>query len=193
MVEGEDYSLLIKDKTSIHDILITTHKSHIRKQQLLAARYLLQELTTQPSLIIAYTTHGKPFIKDSEYHISISHTKQFIALILSKEKKVGIDIEILDKRILRIENKFLRPDEKSFINQNHYLEQLYIIWSTKEVLFKIHEKGGIIFKENLRIHPFPYLSKGTLQATIITNEYQKTYTVNYETIDDLIIVYALED
>lgn len=194
MDEHQDYSLLIKDNKSIEDILNTEHKSHIRKQQLFAARYLLQELTNDSKpYIIAYTDHGKPFIKDCPWEISVSHSGEFIALILSKDRKTGIDIEVLDPRIFRIENKFLRTDEKEFIHPNHYLEQLYIIWSTKEVLFKIYEKGGLIFKENLHVHPFDYTTKGSISADIIKDEYKKKFTVYYEKIDNLILVYAVED
>ena len=191
--QNTDYSLLIKDNKSIEDIVNAAHKSHIRKQQLFAARYLLQELTNDSNPYnIAYTDHGKPFIKDSEWEISISHSQDFIALILSKDKKVGIDIEVIDPRIFRIERKFLREDEKAFISPDHYMEQLYIIWSTKEVLFKIHEKGGLIFKENIRVHPFDYQLQGTLDADIIINNHHKTFLVNYELINKLILVYSMD-
>ena len=141
MEAGKDYSSLINNKESIADIINGNHKSHIRKQQLIGARYLLQELIGDSSpYIIEYSIHGKPHIKGSDLEISISHTKEYISLILSKDKKVGIDIEILDPRIKRIQNKFLRDDELAFINPNHLIEQLYIIWSAKETLFKIYEK-----------------------------------------------------
>ena len=175
METGKDYSSLINNKESIADILKGNHKSHIRKQQLIGARYLLQKLIgdSAPN-IIENSIHGKPHIKGSDLEISISHTKEYIALILSKDKKVGIDIEILDPRIKRIENKFLRDDEREFINPDQYLEQLYIIWSAKETLFKIYEKGGLIFKENLIVHPFDYSEKGTIKADIIKDNHQKT-------------------
>jgi 4'-phosphopantetheinyl transferase len=193
MEEDMDYSLLIKDSKSIEDIVNTEHKSSIRKQQLFAARYLLQELTNDDNpYVIGYTKHGKPFIKVSDWEISISHTKEYIALILSKDRKAGIDIEVLDPRILRIEKKFLRDDEKEFMNPNYYLEQLYIIWSVKETLFKIHERGGLIFKENLKVHPFEFQGKGTVQADITIDEFHKTYSVNYEQINKLMLVYATE-
>src|SRR5665213_794542 len=128
MEAGKDYSLLINNQESIADILTTNHKSQIRKQQLIGARYLLQELIGDSApYIIEYTIHGKPYIKESDWELSISHTKEYIALILSKDKKVGIDIEIFDPRLKRIENKFLRDDERAFIHPDNYLEQLYII------------------------------------------------------------------
>jgi|ERR1035437_4543110 phosphopantetheinyl transferase len=193
MEAGKDYTLLINNKESIADILDGNHKSQIRKQQLIGARYLLQELIGDSApYIIEYSIHGKPYIKGYDLEISISHTKEYIALILSKDKKVGIDIEILDPRIIRIENKFLRDDERAFIHPNHYLEQFYIIWSAKETLFKIYEKGGLIFKENLIVHPFGYSEKGTIQAEIFTPNHQKTYTLNYGRIDDLMMVYGID-
>ena len=44
MEAEKDYSLFINNKESIADILNGNHKSQIRKQQLIGARYLLQEL-----------------------------------------------------------------------------------------------------------------------------------------------------
>lgn len=193
MEPAKDYSLLINNKESIADILNGNHKSQIRKQQLIGARYLLQELIGDSApYIIEYSSHGKPHIKGSDLEISISHTKEYVALILSKDKKAGIDIEILDPRIKRIINKFLREDERAFIHPDNYIEQLYIIWSAKETLFKIYEKGGLIFKDNLIIHPFQYSQKGTLQAVIIKDNHQKSYTLNYERVDDLIMVYGID-
>lgn len=189
-----DYRILIEDKSSIEDIINTVHKSKMRKQQLLATRYLLQQLLGKDNgYRIDYTPHGKPFIKDSEYEISISHTKEFIAMIISKGRRVGVDIEIFDDRILRIEKKFIRDDEREFLSTEHFLEQVYIIWSTKETLFKIHERGGLIFKENLVVHPFEYCPKGTLTAEIVTVGNRKKYLVNYELVDELLLVYSVED
>ncbi len=193
MDEGQDYSLLIKDSQSIEEILGKEHKSTIRKQQLFAARYLLQELSKENiPLLISYSNYGKPYVKDSEWEISISHSKEYIALILCKARKVGIDIEVLDPRIFKIGKKFLRDDEKAFINPIHYLEQLYVIWSTKEVLFKIYEIGSLVFKDNLIVHPFEYKECGTIEAEIIKNDYQKTFTVHYQKHDELLMVYSME-
>src|ERR1017187_1284255 len=194
MEAEKDYSLFINNKESIADIQNGNHKSQIRKQQLIGARYLLQELIGNSTpYIIEYTAHGKPYIKDTDWEISISHTKEYIAIILSTCNKVGIDIEILDPRIIRIKDKFLRDDERAFINPNHFIEQLYIIWSAKETLFKIYEKGELLFIENLIIHPFEYSSKGIIQAEINKGIHQKTYSLNYERIDDLMMVYGMED
>ncbi len=45
------------------------------------------------------------------YHISISHTLGYVAVILSRDYEVGVDIEYVSDRVNRISSRFLRDDE----------------------------------------------------------------------------------
>lgn len=60
---------------------------------------------------IEYAPSGKPHLADSSYFISISHTRGYVAVILSAVSEVGIDIEQYGQRVHKVAHKYMRPDE----------------------------------------------------------------------------------
>ncbi|NJK86471.1 MAG: 4'-phosphopantetheinyl transferase superfamily protein [Bacteroidales bacterium] len=122
----------------------------------LSVRVLLHELTGK-ELTIIYNGDRKPFIKGNSYHISISHSKNFSSVLLSRNRKVGIDLEYMSHRIERIAYKFI--NEKEYIEDEFRKYHMYIHWCAKEALYKICDKQDINFKENLVIEPFSQRKK----------------------------------
>ena len=61
---------------------------------------------------VCYEPSGKPYLADNSYFISISHTKGYVAVILSEEKPVGIDIEQYSRRVHKVAHKYMREDEQ---------------------------------------------------------------------------------
>lgn len=61
---------------------------------------------------IGYSSEGKPFLTDDSFFISISHTKGYVAVILNPKTPVGIDIEQYGKRVHKVFDRFIRPDEQ---------------------------------------------------------------------------------
>jgi 4'-phosphopantetheinyl transferase len=71
-------------------------RSEKRKRQFILARYLLSECLfqlTNSYYSIGYFETGQPYIEDSDFHCSISHSENFIAIAFSNEAPIGIDIE----------------------------------------------------------------------------------------------------
>ena len=144
-------------QTIFQDELTSCHSSS-RQVERLAVYALVEQLTQQP-LRIMHNAAGKPFI--ANYHISISHTKGYAAVILSKTHEVAVDIEYISPRVNRIAGRFMRPDE-----QAPTTEERLLIWCAKETLYKYcsaedlqffdmrvahhDEKPGIRSIENLR-------------------------------------------
>src|SRR5690606_10777059 len=95
---------------------------------------------------------GKPHLLNCKYHMSMSHSNGFAAVILNKNESVGIDIEQVHEKIRRIEKKFLSDEEKLAASDN--LEMLCMYWSAKEVLYKIYGRKKLELKKDLFIHPF---------------------------------------
>ena len=84
-----------------------------KRLQHLAGRFLLQYLFPAfPYDLIKIADTRKPFLPDEQYHFSISHCGDFAAAIVSKDKRVGVDIEIPEEKILKIQDKFLSNEEK---------------------------------------------------------------------------------
>ncbi len=151
---------------------VPNHKgiSHWHKRlQHLAGRYLLQELYPQfPYGLIQIAETRRPFLPDEEYHFSISHCGDYAAAIVSTGKRVGVDIELCNPRVMKVKNKFLHPDELKF--SNDHLEKLTLMWSAKEALFKWYALGGVDFKEHLRLHKFELEEQGSVEAIILKDD-----------------------
>lgn len=120
-----------------------------RKLQSLAARYLLTEML-EKSDIISKNEFNQPYIKNDQRYISISHSFD-VAAVLVSHKACGIDIEKNLPRIQRIASKFLNPEELERLQGQEVLSQLYRVWGAKEVMFKAYGLGQIDFRHDLRI------------------------------------------
>lgn len=100
---------------------------------------------------ILYEPSGRPYLYGDAQNkfISISHSKNFVALA-SSQKRIGIDIEEINERILKVRSRFLNDRELDLINATD-LEFNTIAWCIKEVLFKLSKNEGLDFKIDLLI------------------------------------------
>jgi 4'-phosphopantetheinyl transferase len=90
-------------------------KYQARKLEWIATRLLMYELLNQV-VSIDYDENGKPIIDKGGRCISISHTKGIVAVIVTNNM-AGIDVEMRNDRVLRIENKFISGLEKNQITK----------------------------------------------------------------------------
>lgn len=157
-----------------------------RKKEWLSTRILLTELLQQ-RVTIAYTPHRKPFIINHAANISISHSKNFVAIIISAQYFPGIDVEHISSRIEKVKHKFLCSAELEWCKQ---LSQLTACWCAKEAVFKIHEKE-LDFHDML-IAPFTLdSSQGSFKTSVLKEGKEGSYLVKYRQIEDDILTYAL--
>lgn len=166
-----------------------THEK--RRAEWLASRILAYQMLrhfTATTYTLENTTNGQPIFKSSPYQISISHTQQQVAVLLSEEYAVGIDIERVQQKVKRIQDKFLSLPEKLAIGDD--LTALTIAWSAKETLYKLHGRKNIIFSENLRLLSFLPARSGSLEAFIQTTFLQQKYTVYFEVENDTVLTYC---
>ena len=84
---------------------------------------------------ISYNTIGAPFFESSSLHLSISHSHE-IAVLATAPFKVGVDLEPITERIIRLKERFATTTEISFFNFTE-AKTLTIIWTIKEVLYKL--------------------------------------------------------
>src|ERR1043165_1108801 len=108
-----------------------------KKLQWLSSRLLLRILLNNPGEFIHLESdeRGKPLVKNFNVKISISHSADLSALLLSENFDVGIDIEKIDEKIRRIQHKFLREEELENLSEKKSLEQLYVYWCAKEAMY----------------------------------------------------------
>ncbi len=124
----EEISLSSQDKMKY--AAMTSKK---RRQEWLTCRVLLSNILGK-DFILEYQPNGKPYLLQPKKNISISHSKEYVAIAIA-EKAIGIDIEKIDKRILKLKEKILNSRE---VNRFFAADErvLHIIWGIKESVYK---------------------------------------------------------
>ena len=165
-----------------------------KRLQHLAGRLLLKEMYPDfPIELIRIADTKKPFLENEPFHFSISHCGDYAAAIVSKDFRVGIDIEIPLEKILKIKHKFINTKEDFFITPLYGVEQIELItlvWSAKETLFKWYGKGNLDFKEMMHVEPTSIIKAGSIKAEIKTSDFQKTFEIFYQQFQHLILTYT---
>ena len=167
---------------------MTKEKSKIKnlnkQKEFYASRILIENLCK--SFNIKYNgiikkDSGKPYLKNRTENISISHSFPYVTGILNKEKKCGIDIEKIQKKILKINHKFLSKSELNKIKNNTKKNTIY--WSAKESLYKL--KGEFLsFKNDIKIRELK--NSFNIYGKVLS----KKVLLNVEEIDSYIITYT---
>lgn len=187
----EDYdtlrSQLILDEKDL--ATVESFKNHQRKLEWLSVRTLLKSMLGKDGKIV-YGPERKPYLHNNSFNISISHSKNFTAILLSKKKRVGLDLEFMASKILRIADKFLRPEELEHIEKDQELYHLYLHWCAKEALYKINDKVDINFVSNLSIEPFKPKDKGIISGTVDNSYMNEKFVLNYFTLKNYAVVWC---
>lgn len=152
-------------------------RSESRSIEWLSSRIMLLVLLGEEK-IIYNRKDGKPYLEDGTHYISISHTKNYAAILLHETAPVGIDIETRSERVKKIASKFISEDE--FIDPSQKTVHQLLHWSAKESLFKLINEEGIDFKQHFRIHPFTPAVEGVIEATESKTGLSQTFNIHYE-------------
>jgi 4'-phosphopantetheinyl transferase len=165
-------------------------KSELHQRGFLSVRKLLQEVGYN-DFDLYYDKFGKPHLKDGK-HISITHSYQFSAIIVS-DQTVGIDIELQREKIIKIASKF-NDDDNRFLKvdkKEDYIRKLTVIWGAKESVFKIRNERGISFKEHIKVRAFE-MEDTLAAAELHFDSVVKAFEIYFEEIENFILVYACE-
>ena len=168
--------------------LINQKKNHLSKEQFLATRKLIE--LENLNYKIRYNKFGKPSI-NSALNISISHSKEIAAIVFSNNKRIGLDIQIKERKILKIQNKFLNKSEILNIGVDPNVDILTMIWTSKESIFKAIGLKGISFSKNIIIGKVIEKEKNGVGYYINGNEKIK-FNLNFFYLDKYTICYAFE-
>ncbi|WP_462252736.1 4'-phosphopantetheinyl transferase family protein [Ferruginibacter sp.] len=126
-----------------------------KRLQHLAGRFLLKDLYPDfPLSLIKIADTRKPFLEDEAYHFSISHCRDYAAVLISKELRAGVDIEMVNEKIDRIIPKFLTAEECFLFPEGEIKKTATLFWSVKESVYKWQGTGGTDFKKHIRIEKF---------------------------------------
>lgn len=159
-----------------------------RKKEYIATRLLLKGLIDKKPKI-SYLESGKPVLKNSHENISISHSSEFIVILIS-EKNIGIDVENTHRNIKKIANRFLCEEELNYIqNMADPQTATILYWSAKEAIFKCTDDDGILFDKQIFIQPFEIKTEGNFNATLNKDTRYKLW---YFFIENNVVVYCVE-
>jgi 4'-phosphopantetheinyl transferase EntD len=176
---------MLDNKSWLEDIL--SIKADVKKQEKLAVRVLLKGLLGEEKQICYYDT-GRPYLEDSSYYISISHTKGYVAIALDRANKVGIDIEQFSDKVRRVRSKFI--SDREYIDPQQELLHLLLHWSAKESIYKILDISGIELKEDAIIQKFIPQKGGVFQMVYIRKE--QLLNVEYIVEPEFVLTYISE-
>ena len=164
---------------------------NMRQLHWLATRVLLRTLLqTEHYIDCKADAHGKPYLVNFPHRISLSHSYDYAAVMISETRAVGIDIELIKPKIEAVAPKFLTDTERSFIDPDHAVAHLYSCWAAKEAVYKLQGKSGISFKEHIHLQPFAYAENGTLRALLQSKEDTATLDVAFERFGSYVLAYV---
>lgn len=126
-IEESEQELLQMLDGDYADIL--NHKSARRRVEMLAVRVLLKEMLHH-EVIICYLESGKPYL-DNGVNISISHTSDYVAIVLNNSVEATLDIERFSAKLHKVRNRFVLDTDT--IDSTQELKQLTLYWGAKRL------------------------------------------------------------
>lgn len=133
--------------------------------------------------------HGKSHSMNGNGYVSLSHTEGLAGAIFHRDTPVGMDMDIIREKILKIGFRFLDPSELDFLENDplHYT----LAWSAKESIFKCQGRRGVSFRDNILLEPFSPDSpiiKAKIRETDFSDHH---YTVYTRIIDRIVLTYTI--
>jgi len=144
-----------------------------------------------PETSLIYDEFGKPWPSCSTTAISVTHSLERVAIIVSDVFLPGIDIEVerpeLEKTITRV----MHPSELDFL-EGHPDRQwvLQVIWGAKESVYKSYGKKKIVFREDIVVAPFGERPETELKLILKKNDQRWEYRLKAEYKDGFYLVYT---
>jgi phosphopantetheinyl transferase len=98
-----------------------------------------------------YDDFGKPFLKDIDKHVSVSHSELWCAAMVS-DTPCGVDIQVYSETVQRIADRFLTPEDLVIIQKfRNTLPYYHLFWGAKECIYKAYGKRKLGFREHIFI------------------------------------------
>ena len=190
--ESIDDLLLLARLTESDSMAFSEIKAPHRKKEWLTVRVLLNELSDKQTRI-SYHNDGRPFAENSIFNISISHTGIYVAIVLHSKAIPGIDIELVNRQVGRVANRFLSNDEKSNCFEGKELSNFRLLmhWCAKEAIFKMIPLTDIEFATDIKINYYVSTSNtGTFQGSFEFMTGSAPITLYYRILGELLIVWG---
>src|SRR5690606_4778889 len=158
----------------------------------LATRVLLRKMLDTPGYIDCPSDeNGKPYLANFPQRISLTHSFDYAAVMMSDGGEVGIDLELVKPKILRIADKFMKAEELEAVGKDN-IEKLYACWCAKEAVYKLQGNKGVSFKDNMTIQSFDFQDQGVLFLALDAPNRNEVFKVYYEKFQEYMLGYVTE-
>lgn len=146
-------------------------------------RYVVDYLLSERyNLTISRRSNGSPFLVGDDRSVSISHTKDIVALYVS-DNVCGVDIEFCSRNASRVSRKFTDSDEISVAQSVYSKNAELLIWCAKEALYKMCGVDGAEFKSDFRL-------VSSYETTLECSAFGNLTNLSFFELDDLLVVHT---
>ena len=135
---------------------------------------LLDEIAPRESVWqLTHLPSGAPHLVSPghDYHISISHSGGYVALVLSEGAHgVGVDIQVTSDKLRQVAPRFMSPTELAYyrdLTASEANEWLYTVWCLKEAAYKAYP---LQVKRHLATNYIISLPEGSVSASLYSDE-----------------------
>lgn len=124
-----------------------SEKSNSRIDREISNQFLTASLSSylNSSITIAdieKDKHGKPYLVNyKNVFFSLSHSENYIILAASREKNIGLDLQIKRQVNSKIWDRITTADEKKYFEQQYTPDLFFNLWSIKEAALKFYGSG----------------------------------------------------
>jgi 4'-phosphopantetheinyl transferase len=175
-------------------LTLNEFKTQHRKKQWLSYRVLIRNLVKIDTIYkIYYTQNGKPYLVHPPRNISVTHSGNFSATLISEDKSVnpGIDLEKIDCKVMRVRTKFLNPVEQIRASVSPSAATYSMFWSAKETVYKCIDDPCLSLKENIHIHSLrEYNGYWLMKIKVFLPDATKDFIVRSEVINGHVLSYT---
>lgn len=187
----EDYDSLhaMVNLATVEKAKLESFRNISRKLEWLSVRALAKNMLGNDTRII-YNADNKPFVKGFTHNISISHSNNLTAVLLSPDKLVGIDLEFMSGKIGKVADKFINSREVITEDPQLIKNHLYLHWCAKEAMYKICDKQDINFRDGLTVHPFSPEEQGFMKGSVTNESGQENFELEYLLHDNYALVWC---
>ncbi len=162
-----------------------------RYRHWLGSRVLLRKLLrTDRFIAMNLQDKGQPRLINFPHRVSISHSGNMAAVMISLRYPVGIDVELIQEKILKIYPKFLTHSEIQYLGRQPDPVTATLAWSAKEVMFKAWGRGGVDFRKHLKVYLREPEESGTFRAKMNHPGLKEMFTIHYRLIEGYVLACA---
>lgn len=190
----EDFDSLygMVDLATVEKTKLDSFKNISRKVEWLSVRALVQNMLGKNARIL-YNAENKPFVRGNTHSISISHSNNLTAVLVSKDKRVGLDLEFMSGKISKVADKFINDKESITTNPEKKKFHLYLHWCAKEAMYKICDKQDIHYRDGLTIAPFDPDEHGFMKGQVINGNGEEEFELEYLHHDNYALVWCVKE